>query len=96
MGALADVFAALSEVATDVDRLIHEQIEPLLAEITTSTPEVLGNLKTLTADLNESVNRINGLLSPRNTGRIENINELIGHKVDVALFLAQRAVGIRR
>jgi phospholipid/cholesterol/gamma-HCH transport system substrate-binding protein len=59
----ANVIAAVSGV---VDR-----VEPLLASAAQDVPAILANLERFSADLNETVTRLNALLAPENSGRVE-------------------------
>ncbi len=59
----ASVIAAVTGVV--------DQVEPLLASAAEGIPAILANLERFTADLNEAVARVNGLLAAENSGRIE-------------------------
>jgi phospholipid/cholesterol/gamma-HCH transport system substrate-binding protein len=59
----ANVIAAVTGVV--------DQVGPLLASATEDVPAILANLERFSADLNETVTRMNALLAPENSGRVE-------------------------
>jgi phospholipid/cholesterol/gamma-HCH transport system substrate-binding protein len=59
----ANVLAAVNAVV--------ERIGPLLASASEDGPAILANLERFSADLNETVARVNALLAPENSGRVE-------------------------
>jgi phospholipid/cholesterol/gamma-HCH transport system substrate-binding protein len=70
-----DLFAAMSSVAEDVGELIEESLKPILAALGEGGPEIIADLEAFTAKLNETLARIDGILSEENARRIQEILE---------------------
>jgi phospholipid/cholesterol/gamma-HCH transport system substrate-binding protein len=70
-----NVFAAVSDVASELGRLSEESVKPLLESLSKGTPEIVSNVETFTRELNVTLARIDELLSPGNVRRIDRILE---------------------
>ncbi len=70
-----DLFAAMSSVAEDLDALIEGNLEPMLDSLTEGGLPIVEDLKAFTEKLNQTMARIDGLLSGDNGKRIEQILE---------------------
>ncbi len=71
----ANVFAAISDAASDIGSFMDESVKPLLDTIGEKVPVVVENLESLTSQANDAVVQINKLLAPENTQRISTILE---------------------
>jgi phospholipid/cholesterol/gamma-HCH transport system substrate-binding protein len=73
-----DVFADVQSISRKVDAML-EQLRPLIEEASVRGPEILGNLRSLTADLDHASDQIGALFSAENAGRVgrtlENLEE---------------------
>jgi phospholipid/cholesterol/gamma-HCH transport system substrate-binding protein len=72
----ADVFAAVGDVAASVQRLVDEELRPIVAEAGRTTPEILANLERLTAALDEAARQLAAALAPEN---VERVSSILGH-----------------
>jgi phospholipid/cholesterol/gamma-HCH transport system substrate-binding protein len=70
-----DLFAAMSSVAEEAVALIQGSLRPLLDTLSEGGPDIVEDLETFTARLNETMARIDGFLSPDNAGRFRRILE---------------------
>jgi phospholipid/cholesterol/gamma-HCH transport system substrate-binding protein len=70
-GELINVFELLGATAGELNRLMMEDLGPLVATLTSGTPEVMDDVKTLTDDLRKAVARVSGLLSQDNAASVE-------------------------
>ncbi len=68
--ALLDV---VSHVGGEFDSLLENQIVPWVEDMRASTTEMARNLEVFSSDLNESLERVNGVLTPENTDRVGRI-----------------------
>jgi phospholipid/cholesterol/gamma-HCH transport system substrate-binding protein len=64
-----DVFADLQSVARRFDA-IAEQLQPLIRSASEGGPEILENVRALTADLDRASEQLGALLSPENADRV--------------------------
>jgi len=64
---------AVLDVVAQVNDLIDEQIEPWLAEITNGTLTISSNLEDFTADLSDTMRRVDAMMGEGNISRIDNI-----------------------
>ena len=69
----ANVFSAIASVAAQLGDLSENGLRPLLDSLGEGTPAILENLESFTTALNETVSKINDILRPANTARIERI-----------------------
>lgn len=69
----ANVFSAIASVAAQLGDLSENRLRPLLDSLGEGTPAILENLESFTTTLNETIARINDILRPANTARIERI-----------------------
>ncbi len=70
--AAPNLFAAVSSASTQLQRL-SDQIAPVLESISANAPKLVENLERATADLRETLSRVNDLVGPTNTGRVDRI-----------------------
>lgn len=70
-GELVNVFELLGSTAGELNRLMQEDLRPLVDTITSDAPEVMDDLKALTDDLRQAVARVSGVLSQDNTASVE-------------------------
>ncbi len=70
--AAPNLFAAVSSASTQLQRL-SDQIAPVLESISMNAPKLVENLERATADLRETLSRVNDLVGPTNTGRVDRI-----------------------
>jgi phospholipid/cholesterol/gamma-HCH transport system substrate-binding protein len=70
-----DLFAAMSSAAEDLDALIQGNLKPMLDTLAEGGPPIVEDLKAFTEKLNQTMARIDGLLSGDNGKRIEHILE---------------------
>jgi phospholipid/cholesterol/gamma-HCH transport system substrate-binding protein len=68
-----NVFAMVSDVATELADLSEKSVKPLIESISKGTPEIVTNVETFTRELNVTLARIDELLSPRNVQRVDRI-----------------------
>jgi phospholipid/cholesterol/gamma-HCH transport system substrate-binding protein len=68
-----NVFAAVSDVASQLTVLSEQTVKPLLESLSSTTPEIVSNVQAFTKQLNLTLERIDALLSPANVGRIDRI-----------------------
>lgn len=66
------LMAALSSVAGQVGGLVDD-LKPALASVTDGVPEVMGEIRRLTDQLNEGAERLNAMLSKQNAERVSEI-----------------------
>jgi phospholipid/cholesterol/gamma-HCH transport system substrate-binding protein len=66
-GERLDVF----DLAGDLNRIVLEDLGPLMDALTSDTPEVMDDLKTLADGLRQVVARVSGLLSENNAASVE-------------------------
>ena len=69
----ANVFSAIASVAAQLGDLSENGLRPLLDSLGEGTPAILENLESFTTALNETASKINDILRPANTARIERI-----------------------
>jgi phospholipid/cholesterol/gamma-HCH transport system substrate-binding protein len=69
----ANVFAAITSVAAQLGDLSENGLRPLLDSLGEGAPAILEKLDSFTTTLNETVAKINDVLRPANTARIERI-----------------------
>jgi phospholipid/cholesterol/gamma-HCH transport system substrate-binding protein len=69
----ADLFAALSSVASQLGGMMDEDLQPLLASIRDDVPEVMDSLQQFMDQANETVRRINRVLREENADRLDRI-----------------------
>jgi phospholipid/cholesterol/gamma-HCH transport system substrate-binding protein len=69
----ANVFAAITSVAAQLGDLSENGLRPLLDSLGEGTPAILEKLDSFTTTLNETVAKVNDVLRPANTARIERI-----------------------
>jgi phospholipid/cholesterol/gamma-HCH transport system substrate-binding protein len=77
-----DVMAAVNHVANELVRLLEDSVKPVLAELTEAAPEIVGNVETISADLTETVTRINSVLEPVNVERVSQILQNLESSTD--------------
>ncbi len=70
-GELVNVFELLGATAGELNRLLLEDLRPLVATLSSGTPEVMEDVKALTQDLQQAVARVSGLLSQDNAASVE-------------------------
>jgi phospholipid/cholesterol/gamma-HCH transport system substrate-binding protein len=64
-----DVFADVQSLSRKFDAML-EQLRPLVEEASVGGPEILGNLRALTEDLERASDQIGALFSPENADRV--------------------------
>lgn len=69
----ANVLELVSSVADEIQMLSRDSLRPLIERLAESTPVILDNLERFTRDVNETVARVNELVSPENAARVEHI-----------------------
>ncbi len=82
-----DVLAVVSSVAAQIGHLV-EDLEPLLLEIGEGAPEIVANVRELTEKLNETADRLNGIVNDANATRIASILEELERASRTAASLA--------
>ena len=70
-GELVNVFELLGATAGELNRLMLEDLRPLVSTLTSGTPEVMEDVKALTDDLRRAAARVSGLLSQDNAASVE-------------------------
>lgn len=70
-----DAFAAVGNVATNASRLIEERIDPILAEVSESVPEIIGNIEKVSSEMKTTMQQINAVLGQENVNRVASILE---------------------
>lgn len=66
-----DLFATMSAVAGEVGEILEESLKPLLASLGEGGPELIADLRAFTQQLNQTLARVDGLVSGENGRRIE-------------------------
>jgi phospholipid/cholesterol/gamma-HCH transport system substrate-binding protein len=66
-----NVFAVFSSVAGELVDLTQNSLKPLLEGLASGAPGIISNLEAFTAQLGDTVDRVNRILSRANTDRIE-------------------------
>ena len=70
-GELVNVFELLGTTAGELNRLMAEDLSPLVSTLTSGAPRVLEDLTALTADLQAAAGRVSDLLSQENAASVE-------------------------
>lgn len=70
-GELVNVFELLGATAGELNRLMMEDLRPLVDTLASGTPEVMDDLKALTDELQGAVARVSSLLSSDNAASVE-------------------------
>jgi phospholipid/cholesterol/gamma-HCH transport system substrate-binding protein len=71
----AAMLSAVNAVADEVLKVIEENVRPMLASFSEGAPGIVDNVDQFTAELNETVDRVNAILNPANVERISQILE---------------------
>lgn len=69
------MLSAVNAVANEVLKAMEESVRPLLASLSEEAPGILDNVDEFTAQLNQTVERINTILNPDNVERVSQILE---------------------
>jgi phospholipid/cholesterol/gamma-HCH transport system substrate-binding protein len=69
----AAMLSAVNAVADELLKVIEETVRPTLTSLSEGVPGILDNVDGFTAELNETVDQINSILSPANVERISQI-----------------------
>lgn len=72
-GASVDLAGAVSNAAGRVTEMLDRQVAPMLGGLADSTPEVLDNLRSFSAQLNRVGAQLEAVVSPKNLERIDAI-----------------------
>lgn len=67
------MLSAVNAVADEVLKVIEESLRPMLASFAEGAPGIVDNVEQFTAELNETVDQINAILSPANVERVGQI-----------------------
>ena len=67
------MLSAVNAVADEVLKVIEESLRPMLASFAEGAPGIVDNVEQFTAELNETVDQINAILSPVNVERVGQI-----------------------
>jgi len=67
------MLSAVNAVADEVLKVIEESLRPMLASFAEGAPGIVDNVDQFTAELNETVDQINAILSPTNVERVGTI-----------------------
>ena len=67
------MLSAVNAVADEVRKVIVESLRPMLASFAEGAPGIVDNVEQFTAELNETVDQINAILSPANVERVGQI-----------------------
>lgn len=70
-GELVNVFELLGATAGELNRLLMDDLRPLVATLSSGTPEVMEDLRALTEDLQGTVARVSALVDEDNAGRVQ-------------------------
>jgi phospholipid/cholesterol/gamma-HCH transport system substrate-binding protein len=70
--AAPNLFDAVASASTQLERLT-DQITPVLESISKTAPKLVANLEEATEDLSQTLARVNELVGPTNTGRVDRI-----------------------
>lgn len=87
---LASLFTAVATLSDQVETLLEQEIRPLIEVIARSTPEILGNLESVTDDLADATGQVSVLFSEDKTRQVggmiddlaltaSNLGELTAH-----------------
>lgn len=68
---LQSVFTVVATLAGQMEAIIEQDIRPLLDTVATVTPEILGNLETVTGDLANATEQVAILFDAENTRQID-------------------------
>jgi phospholipid/cholesterol/gamma-HCH transport system substrate-binding protein len=69
----ADVFAAVNEMASQVNDLLEESVAPMLEEVARGAPEIVHNLESFSLELNRAMEQVREVLDPRNVEAVSSI-----------------------
>ena len=69
------MLSAVNAVADEVLKVIEESVRPMLAKFSEGAPGIVDNVDQVTAELNQTVDQINAILSPANVERVGKILE---------------------
>lgn len=69
----SDLFGALASAAKQMQSLMNDEIQPLLAAIRSDVPSIMDSTQRLMDQTNETVRRINAVLDEENSGRLDRI-----------------------
>jgi phospholipid/cholesterol/gamma-HCH transport system substrate-binding protein len=69
------MLSAVNAVADEALRVIEESVRPMLASFAEGAPGIVDNVDQFTAELNDTVDQINAILSPTNVERVGKILE---------------------
>lgn len=69
------MLSAVNAVADEVLKVIEESVRPMLAKFSEGAPGIVDNVDQFTAELNQTVDQINAILSPANVERVGKILE---------------------
>ncbi len=75
-GELVNVFELLGSTAGEINRLLADDLRPLVATLSEGTTEVMEDVKALADDLQRSAARLDDFISEDNAGRVE---RTLGH-----------------
>jgi phospholipid/cholesterol/gamma-HCH transport system substrate-binding protein len=67
------MLSAVNAVADEVLKVIEESVRPMLASFAEGAPGIVDNVDQFTAELNQTVDQINAILSPVNVERVGQI-----------------------
>ncbi|MBW1685200.1 MAG: MCE family protein [Deltaproteobacteria bacterium] len=67
------MLSAVNAVADEALKVIEESVRPMLASFAEGAPGIVDNVEQFTAELNETVDQINAILSPANVERVGQI-----------------------
>jgi phospholipid/cholesterol/gamma-HCH transport system substrate-binding protein len=70
-----DMLSAVNAVADEALRVIEESVRPMLASFAEGAPGIVDNVEEFTAELKQTVDQVNAILSPANVERVGKILE---------------------
>lgn len=77
----SDVFAAVNELASKVNRMLEDEIQPMLQEVARGAPEIVKNLEQFSLELNRALAQVHEVLEPEN---VAHVSSILGNLDDVS------------
>ncbi len=72
----AAMLSAVNALADDVRKVIEESVGPMLASFSEGVPGIVDNIDQFTAELNQTVDQLNAILSSTN---VERVSQILGN-----------------
>ncbi len=70
------MLSAVNALADDVRKVIEESVGPMLASFSEGVPGIVDNIDQFTAELNQTVDQLNAILSSTN---VERVSQILGN-----------------